>query len=88
MALNKLLANVKYEDRMIKNYMGKEFKSISDAVEAHIDGSDYDTGEIETIRTEVNNLTMCVGNLVEILVEKNMLTEKDVEEVVLRGLFA
>lgn len=41
--------------------------SITDALEFACDGSDYERGELETIKATVNELTEIVGQMLEVL---------------------
>jgi len=68
-------------------YDGNKFDTISQAIEAYIDGADYERGAVETAQSTANNAGKCLGNLVQLLVEKGVLTKKEVEDKVLVGLY-
>ena len=72
----------------IKDYRGKEFSSISIAVMKHIDGSDHEYGQLEEAAETANNAGRCIGNLIELLFNKGIITEDEIKEKVLRGLIA
>ena len=70
------------------NYRDEPFDSVSKCVQAHLDGSDHERGELETLNSGQYNLSICVAQLIEVLVKKGVLTEKEVKEKVLDSLFA
>jgi len=72
----------------IKNLRDIEFKTIREAVQAYIAPSNYGGGELEKLWEEVNNCNRCIANIVEVLVEKKIITKKEVKEEILDGLWA
>ena len=72
----------------ITNYMGSPFDSINEAVKANLNGEEHDTGQLESIDATVDNIVLCLGDLVQLLVDKNIITEDEVETIVLKNLFA
>ena len=72
----------------ITNIFGKEFDSIHEAVISHLDGDNFANGAIEALGKRAENNSNCIANTIALLVKKNIITEKEVEDNVLKGLFA
>lgn len=66
----------------------KRFGSVRAAVHLHIDGDDYDRGAVEVAAKTADNAATAIANLIQKLVDKGVLTEKEVEDEVLNELFA
>lgn len=55
---------------------------IAHAVESNLDGNDYGLGELESLSSEVNNLSSAFGMLIEKLSDRNVLDNDDVEDFI------
>jgi hypothetical protein len=71
-----------------KDFMGRKFKNINEMVSRHIDDVSYENGTLERLQTEAMNMQSIISMLCFILVEKEILSEEEIVEYVLSGLFA
>ncbi len=55
---------------------------ISKYIEVMLDGTDYDRGSIETIEATGENCSKAIGKLINILREKEILTDQDIHSLV------
>lgn len=67
--------------------MGKKDDSISDIIQSKIDGADYGRGRLEAADATAGNAAACLGNLVQLLVEKGVVLESEIEEKILDGIY-
>lgn len=65
----------------------KEFKSVSEAVESHLEQTSYYAGEHETVKEVQANVKKVVCNTIELLVDKGLITEEELKTKVLSGLY-
>lgn len=52
--------------------------TISEAIEAVLDGEDYDRDKLETAQATANNAASMMGELLEILHNKKVLSDSDI----------
>ncbi|MCP4761046.1 MAG: hypothetical protein GY870_04640 [archaeon] len=71
---------IKCEDEQY--HQDKKEEEITDYIQSKIDGSDYDRGQIETISATSLNCAEALGNLIDILRQKDILTDKDIHKIV------
>jgi hypothetical protein len=60
----------------------RDNKTISDYVSKKLSGRDYDKGEIEEHAASIMNILDAIGNLCDVLVQKNMLTAKELSQII------
>lgn len=64
-----------------KNWNGREL-NIREYVLENLDGSDYDSGQLETLSRTVDNISGAFARLVEHLVSKNLMNKEEVQLVI------
>ena len=63
-------------------YHGKdETLEVEDYIVKHLDGADYDRGQIEAVSATADNAVRGLGKLLSLLVDKDILTTSDIKEI-------
>ena len=63
------------------NYSDKEYDDIEDFLKSELDGSDYDTGQLETVAYTAENNSKAIGRLMQTLYDNGVLTLKEVHRI-------
>ena len=63
-------------------YREGDIESVQNYVINRLDGSDYGRGELETIKTTLENQSESIARLIDLLATKEQLSARDVEMVV------
>ena len=67
-----------------KDYMGNEIESdITEFIQEKTSGADYDRGSLEVAQAAATNVGIVVSNLANILYEKKLLTDSEIEDLVI-----
>ena len=69
------------KNKMLKDHMGQEFKSIEAAVESKLEGCNYDAGELETMSYRISKLIAFAEKMTALLIKKKIITEEEAEEL-------
>ena len=56
-------------------------EEIDDITERHLNGDDYERGELEATRATADNAVKTLGKLLNILAEKELLSIKEIKEI-------